>query len=404
MSTAIPMRSVAADDPAGRVEPAGQLPLVSIIVNNRNYQQFVGDAIASALAQDYPRIEICVVDDASTDESWNLIAAIAARRPDRVTAVRHDRDLGQLATVKTGLARTRGPFVAILDADDMLMPGFVSAHVAAHLNGAQAVSVSTADMVLVDAAGALLAGTKSSIDKPRIADRLVPHLNSLVRPTGQAIEDPALRGRADDLLYLEPAVAGWHWSPTSGNMLRRAAIELAMLEDCAPVRRSVDCFLLPVLHAMSGTLILPRALACYRRHGANGFGRNPFVGNYGETGSRPRSYDLGIRAIAMDRVMAQREEFVRSFRHEGLLRILQNQVLTFPELDAKLCAAVAVVPELLPTVDAIDALLRQLARRHGRRHVHRYLPDLRAAILAAGGPAAWRHFALKYGWLYRYLR
>lgn len=404
MTNPVPMRGPAKDVPADLARTAAALPLVSILVNNRNYRAFVGDAIASALAQDYPRIEICVVDDASTDESWALIAALAARHPDRIAAVRHDENLGQLAAVRTGLAHTRGPFVVILDADDMLMPGFAAAHVAAHLNRAQAASVSTADMMLVDAAGALLAATKSSIDKPRIAARANPSLETLVRNPGEAEIDPALAGRADDLLYLEPAVGGWHWSPTSGNMLRRAAIELAMPEDCAPVRRSVDCYLLPMLHAMSGTLVIPRPLALYRRHGENGYGRNPFVGNYGETGARPRSYDQGIRAAAMDQAMARRDEYLRVFRPEGLRRILESQVLTFPELDEKLCAAFALAPELLPSIAAVDALLRQLARRHGRRHVHRFLADLRPAIVAAGGRAAWRRYALKYGWFYRYLR
>lgn len=65
--------SVSAGGPRATLAPvaaAERLPLVSIIVNNFNYADYVAEAISSALAQDYARIELCVVDDSSTDGSW----------------------------------------------------------------------------------------------------------------------------------------------------------------------------------------------------------------------------------------------------------------------------------------------------------------------------------------------
>ena len=50
-------------------------PLVSIVVNNYNYARFLRDAVMSALAQTYPRVEVIVVDDGSTDESREVIAS-----------------------------------------------------------------------------------------------------------------------------------------------------------------------------------------------------------------------------------------------------------------------------------------------------------------------------------------
>ena len=44
-------------------------PLVSILINNYNYARFVGAAIDSALEQTYPKVEVIVVDDGSTDGS-----------------------------------------------------------------------------------------------------------------------------------------------------------------------------------------------------------------------------------------------------------------------------------------------------------------------------------------------
>ena len=49
-------------------------PIVSIIINNYNYDRFLAEAIDSALNQTYPHVEIIVVDDGSTDNSRNIIA------------------------------------------------------------------------------------------------------------------------------------------------------------------------------------------------------------------------------------------------------------------------------------------------------------------------------------------
>ena len=49
-------------------------PLVSIVVNNYNYDQFLREAIDSALNQTYPSKEVIVVDDGSTDGSREIIA------------------------------------------------------------------------------------------------------------------------------------------------------------------------------------------------------------------------------------------------------------------------------------------------------------------------------------------
>jgi glycosyltransferase involved in cell wall biosynthesis len=81
-------------------------------------------AIESALAQTWPRVEVVVVDDGSTDDS----AAIAARHP--VTLVRQPN--GGLSSARNaGLAASHGQIVIFLDADDRLYPDAAGAAVAA---------------------------------------------------------------------------------------------------------------------------------------------------------------------------------------------------------------------------------------------------------------------------------
>ena len=54
-------------------------PLVSIIINNYNYDRFLPEAINSAINQTYPHTEIIVVDDGSTDNSRDIISGYGQR-------------------------------------------------------------------------------------------------------------------------------------------------------------------------------------------------------------------------------------------------------------------------------------------------------------------------------------
>jgi glycosyltransferase involved in cell wall biosynthesis len=94
-----------------------QDPLVSIIIDNYNYGRFLADAITSALGQTYPRIEVIVVDDGSTDNSWEVIARFAPQ----VKAVLKENG-GQASAFNAGFNRSSGEVVLFLDADDMLHP------------------------------------------------------------------------------------------------------------------------------------------------------------------------------------------------------------------------------------------------------------------------------------------
>ena len=88
-------------------------PLVSILINNYNYERYVEEAVASALAQDYPNVEVVVVDDGSTDGSREILE----RFRDRVRLVFQPNG-GQAAAFNAGFAASRGEIVCFLDADD----------------------------------------------------------------------------------------------------------------------------------------------------------------------------------------------------------------------------------------------------------------------------------------------
>ncbi|HEX8692867.1 MAG TPA: glycosyltransferase [Longimicrobium sp.] len=89
---------------------------VSVIVPCYNAAPFVGEAIDSALAQGWPAVEVIVVDDASTDGSWEVIAGYG----DRVRAVRLPANRGGAHARNRGADLASGDWLLFLDADDLL--------------------------------------------------------------------------------------------------------------------------------------------------------------------------------------------------------------------------------------------------------------------------------------------
>jgi glycosyltransferase involved in cell wall biosynthesis len=89
---------------------------VSVVIPCYNQAHFLVEAIQSILAQSYPRVEIVVVDDGSTDDTSD----VAARYPE-VRLVRQDNQ-GLSAARNAGLRESEGEYVVFLDADDRLLP------------------------------------------------------------------------------------------------------------------------------------------------------------------------------------------------------------------------------------------------------------------------------------------
>ena len=95
--------------------------LITVGITCFNAEQTIGRALRSALAQDWPNLEVIVVDDLSTDNSWNIINNIAST-DSRVKAVRHSVNGGPAVTRNTILNLASGEFLIFFDDDDESMP------------------------------------------------------------------------------------------------------------------------------------------------------------------------------------------------------------------------------------------------------------------------------------------
>jgi len=100
-------------------------PLVSICIPTYNHANIIGDAIYSALSQDYENLEILVQDNASTDATREIVSKIA-KNDARVSYTRNSENLGMVGNFNACLAASRGELIKFLCADDLLVPDCVS--------------------------------------------------------------------------------------------------------------------------------------------------------------------------------------------------------------------------------------------------------------------------------------
>jgi glycosyltransferase involved in cell wall biosynthesis len=104
-------------------------PLVSVICLCYNHARFVKEAIESVLRQTYARIEIIVVDDASTDNSVAVIQEVLRPYPE-IQFLALKQNVGNCKAFNQGLALAHGVFVVDFATDDVMMPERIEKQVA----------------------------------------------------------------------------------------------------------------------------------------------------------------------------------------------------------------------------------------------------------------------------------
>lgn len=95
------------------------MSLISVLLCNYNYGRFIGRAIESVLAQTHENFELIIVDDASDDESREVINGYDDPRIQRIY---HDTNQGQAAAFNSAFAASSGDLIALLDSDDWWLP------------------------------------------------------------------------------------------------------------------------------------------------------------------------------------------------------------------------------------------------------------------------------------------
>jgi glycosyltransferase involved in cell wall biosynthesis len=207
--------------------------LLSVVLNSFNYERFVATAIESALNQTYPRVEVIVVDDGSTDGSWETISSFG----DRVRAIRKPNG-GQASTVNAGYEASSGEVVIFLDSDDFLHPEAAASVIRAWIDGCSKVQYR---LSIVDEHGERT-GAFPAVNVPM--------------PSG-------------DVVPMIAAAGGYIWPVTTGNAYNRGVLEQLMPIPEQEFRGTPDGYLNPLVPFYGPIVSLDTELGAYRMHGSN---------------------------------------------------------------------------------------------------------------------------------------
>jgi len=97
-------------------------PTLSVIMTNYNHSQYIADALDSILAQSYQPLEIIIIDDASTDNSLEILEDYARQYP-LIRILHNEHNMGALYNVTRLVEMAKGAYFNITSADDKILPG-----------------------------------------------------------------------------------------------------------------------------------------------------------------------------------------------------------------------------------------------------------------------------------------
>jgi glycosyltransferase involved in cell wall biosynthesis len=97
-------------------------PIVSVIIPCYNYGRYLTQCVNSVLDQEGVRVDLIVIDDASTDGSDQIVRELGMRDV-RIRTICHTSNKGHIATYNEGISQVTGEYTVLLSADDLLTAG-----------------------------------------------------------------------------------------------------------------------------------------------------------------------------------------------------------------------------------------------------------------------------------------
>lgn len=214
--------------------------LISVIINNYNFSRYITDAVSSVLAQTYDNFELIIVDDGSTDNSREIISALASGNEKIKTVYKPNE--GQASALNAGYKASQGGIICFLDSDDYFSPEKLAEIHKMHANGHP--------YIYTDHQG---------VDSEK-----------------KATDDPLKRYKYDGF----NSFLVYYMSKYPGNVTSTLSLTRDLAERIFPIEypadwviQADDCIVFQA-GMLSKATYLDKKLSCYRMHNSNGyFGR-----------------------------------------------------------------------------------------------------------------------------------
>jgi glycosyltransferase involved in cell wall biosynthesis len=214
-------------------------PLVSVLINNYNYRDYLVQAIESALAQEYHPIEVIVVDDGSTDDSQSIIT----RYGTKIRTV-FQSNHGQASAFNAGFNAAQGDILCFLDSDDYWRPNKVTKVVEVY----------------------------SRLEKP--GPLLVHHRLTIKDEAGGSMDGQLFGTLHQNPLNMAEYARKYRYiyyqaSATSGMSINRSLAEMIFPLPEKGVRTCADDFIVRAASLVAALYSIEPVLGTYRVHGSN---------------------------------------------------------------------------------------------------------------------------------------
>lgn len=231
-------------------------PFFTVLIDTYNYGQYVEEAVSSVLGQEFPaeQREILVVDDGSTDDTEERLRKFG-------DAIRYSRkpNGGQASAFNYGFERARGEVIALLDADDVWLPGKL---------------------------GRIREAFERNPDAGMVYHRM--YLWNGAEETSEDSYFVPVSGRVPES---RRALLQYPMAGTSCLAFRREALQ-KLLPVQEALRSQADAYLTALIIFVAPVAAVPEFLGKYRLHGAN-----LFQTNEGRATRKQIEHRLAMRAV-----------------------------------------------------------------------------------------------------------
>lgn len=128
-----------------------QKELVSILMPTYNVEKFVEEAVQSMLLQTYVNFELIIVDDCSTDSTYDILCKLASM-DNRIKLFKNDTNCKICKTLNRAYSHAKGTYIARMDGDDISMPTRIGS-MKAFLDSDKKISLVGSNMITIDEDG-----------------------------------------------------------------------------------------------------------------------------------------------------------------------------------------------------------------------------------------------------------
>jgi len=216
-------------------------PTLSVIMPNYNHAHHLHESLEAILSQSYRPMEIIVIDDASTDNSVEVIKSFAKKEP-ILRLIRNEHNMGVLHNIKSAQELASGTFIYGAAADDRILPGFLA---------------ESMNLLSQNPGSGLCSTLSRSIDEQG--------KDKGVFPSPVVLKSPGYISPRESLDLLRKYGS---WIKGNTTIYRREALIEA--GGFLPALQSfTDGFIQQVLALRHGACFIPRPLACFRESHAS---------------------------------------------------------------------------------------------------------------------------------------